>query len=79
MMPNGLPLGYRQWGLSQGNNANIAIVTLPLAYVNRHVCAIAVDWGASGKAYGVQKLNNTDFSVVAPNVPFSVYFLSIGQ
>lgn len=68
-----------QWGLSQGNNANIAIVTLPLAYVNRQVCAIAVDWGASGKAYGVQKLNNTDVSVVAPRVPFSVYFLSIGQ
>lgn len=68
-----------QWGLSQGNNSNVAIVTLPLAYVNHQVCAIAVDWGASGKAYGVQKLNNTDVSVVAPQVPFSVYFLSIGQ
>ena len=79
MMPNGLPLGYRQWGLSQGNNSNIAIVTLPLAYVNHQVCAMAVDWGASGKAYGVQQLNNTDVSVVAPEVPFSVYFLSIGQ
>ena len=71
--------GIRQWGLSQGNNANIAIVKLPLAYVNRQVYAIAVDWGASGKAYGVQQLNNTDVSVVAPEVPFSVYFLSIGQ
>ena len=71
--------GIRQWGLSQGNNSNIAIVTLPLVYVNHQVCAMAVDWGASGKAYGVQQLNNTDFSVVAPEVPFSVYFLSIGQ
>lgn len=68
-----------QWGLSQGNNSNIAIVTLPLAYVNHQVCAMAVDLGASGKAYGVKQLNNTDVSVVAPEVPFSVYFLSIGQ
>ena len=40
---------------------------------------MAIDWGASGKAYGVAELNTTTFTVVAPKTTFSVYWASVGQ
>lgn len=72
-------LAHRQWGLSRENSSNPATVSLPISYTNKQVCAIAIDWGASGKAYGIRNMSNTNFDVVAPNLPFSVYFVSLGQ
>ena len=71
--------GIRQWGLSQGNQISPATVSLPITYTNKQVCAMAIDWGASGKAYGVAELNTTTFTVVAPKTTFSVYWASVGQ
>lgn len=68
-----------QWGLSEGNEISPATVSLPITYTNKQVCAIAIDWGASGKAYGISNLNTTTFTVVAPRTPFSVYWASVGQ
>ena len=68
-----------QWGLSKENKISPATVSLPITYTNKQVCAMAIDWGASGKAYGVSNLNTTTFTVVAPNPPFSVYWVSVGQ
>ena len=68
-----------QWGLSQENEITQAKVYLPITYSNKQLCAIAIDWGASGKAYGVKNLDTTTFTVIAPISPFSVYWISVGE
>ena len=68
-----------QWGLSRENSVTPVTVSLPISYLNKQVCAMAIDWGASGKAYGISNMRNTNFDVIAPNLPFSVYFVSLGQ
>ena len=74
-----LSISNPQWGLSEGNEISPATISLPITYTNKQVCAIAIDWGASGKAYGITNLNATTFTVVAPRTPFSVYWASVGQ
>lgn len=76
---HGFYFRFRQWGLSEGNEITPATVSLPITYSNKQVCAIAIDWGASGKAYGINNLNTTTFTVIAPNLPFSVYYISFGR
>lgn len=68
-----------QWGLSKENKITPATVFLPITYANKQVCAIAIDWGASGQAYGITNLNTTTFTVIAPRTPFSVYWVSVGR
>ena len=67
-----------QWGLSKENSSSTATISLPLAYMHSQLFASAIDWGAYGKAYGVNNLGKASFNVVAPFTPFSVYYLSIG-
>ena len=71
-------LAHRQWGLSKENSSSTATISLPLAYLHSQLFASAIDWGAYGKAYGVNNLGKASFNVVAPFTPFSVYYLSIG-
>ena len=67
-----------QWGLIKNRNNTVESISLPLAYSNKQVFLTAVDWGAPNKAYGVENLSTTSFTVIAPVTPFSIYFVSVG-
>lgn len=72
-----LSISNPQWGKVIDSNNNTTIVSLPVAYKTEHFFATAVDWGQSGKAYGIAVTAST-LSVMAPVTPFSVFYLSVG-
>ena len=67
-----------QWGLMMDRKNTEESISLPLAYSNKQFFSTVIDWGAPNKAYGVANLSTTSFTVVAPDTPFSVYFVSVG-
>ena len=71
------PDSYEQWGLSEGNQISPVCITLPISYPASHVSASVIDWGAAGKAYGVN-LEQSVLNIVAPETPFSAFWISIG-
>ena len=68
----------RQWGLAEQIQPDKYNVTLPITYRRSHFAASVTDWGASGKAYGINP-TNSNLQVVAPAIPFSVFWISIGR
>lgn len=68
---------YKQCGLSGVNQISPVCITLPISYPASHVSASVIDWGAAGKAYGVN-LEQSVLNIVAPETPFSAFWISIG-
>lgn len=57
MMPNGLPLGYRQWGTSHENTKTWR-ATLPISS-SKSYAALASDSGAAALPIGANADSNT--------------------
>ena len=59
MMPNGLPLGYRQWGtVFMGSDKKSAAFTYPIAFPNEFISAAVSDTGGAAQGFGVTPLDN---------------------
>ena len=69
----------RQWGLTEQRQTSPYNVTLPITYRISQFAASVTDWGASGKAYGINNPTNSNLQVVAPATPFSAFWISIGR
>lgn len=48
MMPNGLPLGYRQWGTATTNGDNGAYIVLPIAFSHKITAITGIPTATAG-------------------------------
>lgn len=48
MMPNGLPLGYRQWGTATTNGDNGAYIALPIAFSQKIMAITGMPTATAG-------------------------------
>lgn len=83
MMPNGSPLGYKQWGLVPNNTK---VVGLPISYTKFKI-GVGLHFGASpviviGLSDYLDSLNQIGFSTFSPggsyNVYAAVYWITLG-
>ena len=67
-----------QWGTTGEIQTSPYNVPLPITYRISQFAASVADWGASGKAYGINNPTNSNLQVVAPVTPFNAFWISIG-